>query len=512
LSRPAVTDVVLEARRVVKDYGGTRALDRVDFDLHRGEVSALIGENGAGKSTLVRILGGIESPTSGTLLIDGAPIMFRSIRDAESRGIGVIHQELNLCPNLSVSDNIFLARESTRARRLDRRAQRARTIELLNRLEHPIDPDAIVGDLPLGQQQIVEIARALARDVRVLMMDEPTSALSSDEIGMLFRIIRELSERGVAIVYISHRLGELLEVADRVSVLRDGRMVAQAPAADIDTSWIVEKMTGRAAAVLAEAAPVSAAAHEILRIEDMSIRDDRGRQLVRNVSLNVAAGEVLGIYGLLGAGVTALLEGIVGARGLAGGRVLLERDAIDGLDTAERIRLGLAFVPEDRQGAGLVPSQSVRNNICLSAIRRFVKGAWVSDAAERAATEQTVRTLGIRAPHADVSVQALSGGNQQKVVFGRALLTSPKLLLLDEPTRGVDVGAKADIHALVRRLAREGMAVMLGSSDVHDIRATADRIVVLSRGSIAGVFLRNEATDDVLARAAGSRWRQELAS
>jgi erythritol transport system ATP-binding protein len=233
---------------------------------------------------------------------------------------------------------------------------------------------------------------------------------------------------------------------------------------------------------------------------------------VRNLSLTVAAGEVLAVYGLLGAGVTALLEGVIGARALATGRVLLERQAIDGVDTAGRIRLGLAFVPEDRQGAGLVPAQSVRHNICLSALRQFVRGVWVSDAAERAATQQTVRTLGIRAPHMDASVQALSGGNQQKVVFGRALLTSPKLLLLDEPTRGVDIGAKTDIHALVRRLAREGMAVVLGSSDVHDIRATADRIVVLSRGSIAGVFLPNEATDDALARAAGSRWQQDLAS
>jgi erythritol transport system ATP-binding protein len=507
-----VTDVVLEARRVVKDYGGTRALDGVDFELRRGEVAALIGENGAGKSTLVKLLGGIESPTSGTLLIDGAPITFRSVRDAESRGIGVIHQELNLCPNLSVSDNIFLGRESTRARRLDRRAQRARSIELLNRLEHPIDPDAIVADLPLGQQQIVEIARALAREVRVLMMDEPTSALSSDEIGMLFRIIRELSDRGVAIVYISHRLGELLEVADRVSVLRDGRMVAQAAASDVDTSWIVEKMTGRTAAALTNAAPVTAAAREVLRIEDMSIHDDRGRRLVRSVSLTVAAGEVVGVYGLLGAGVTALLEAVVGARALASGRVLLEGAAIDSLDTAERVRRGLAFVPEDRQGAGLVPAQSVCHNICLSALRQFVTGVWVSDAAERAAAQQTIRTLRIRAPHVDASVQALSGGNQQKVVFGRALLTSPKLLLLDEPTRGVDIGAKADIHVLVRRLAREGMAVVLGSSDVHDIRATADRIVVLSRGSIAAVFLPHEATDDVLARAAGSRWAQEMAS
>ena len=507
-----MTDVALEARRVVKDYGATRALDGVDFELRRSEVVALIGENGAGKSTLVKLLGGIESPTSGTLLIDGAPIAFRSIRDAESRGIGVIHQELNLCPNLSVSDNIFLGRESTRARRLDRRAQRARTIELLNRLEHPIDPDAVVADLPLGQQQIVEIARALARDVRVLMMDEPTSALSSDEIGMLFRIIGELSDRGVAIVYISHRLGELLEVADRVSVLRDGRMVAQAAASDVDTSWIVEKMTGRSAAALPNDAPGTGAAREVLRAEDISIHDDRGRRLVRNVSLTVAAGEVVGVYGLLGAGVTALLEGVVGARELASGRVLLEGAAIDSLETAERIRLGLAFVPEDRQGAGLVPAQSVRHNICLSALPQFVRGMWVSDAAERAAAQQTIRALGIRAPHVDASVQVLSGGNQQKVVFGRALLTSPKLLLLDEPTRGVDISAKADIHALVRRLAREGMAVVLGSSDVHDIRATADRIVVLSRGSIAGIFLPNEATDDVLARAAGSRWQQEMAS
>jgi len=303
--------IVLEAREVSMQYPGTLALDRVTFRLRRGRVSALIGENGAGKSTLVKILAGIAQPTGGSLLLDGRPIAIRSVRDADAHSIGIIHQELNLCPNLSVAENIHLARELSVHGVLDKRRQEERARELLARLEHPIDPRALVGELPLGQQQIVEIAKALARDVRVLMMDEPTSALSAAEIAVLFRIIRDLAARGVAIVYISHRLEELLEIADQVSVLRDGRMVAEGAAGDVDTRWIVEQMTGRPAAA-SEPAAAGESGAVLLRVEALSLTSESGRPLLRDVSLRMHAGEVVGIYGLMGAGRTELLESLMG--------------------------------------------------------------------------------------------------------------------------------------------------------------------------------------------------------
>ena len=308
------SSILLEAREVSMQYPGTLALDRVTFRLRRGRVSALIGENGAGKSTLVKILAGIAQPTGGSLLLDGRPIAIRSVRDADAHSIGIIHQELNLCPNLSVAENIHLARELSVHGVLDKRRQEQRARELLARLEHPIDPRALVGELPLGQQQIVEIAKALARDVRVLMMDEPTSALSAAEIAVLFRIIRDLAARGVAIVYISHRLEELLEIADQVSVLRDGRMVAEAAAGDVDTRWIVEQMTGRPAAG-SEPAAAGESGAGLLRVEALSLTSESGRPLLRDISLSLHAGEVVGIYGLMGAGRTELLECLMGHAG-----------------------------------------------------------------------------------------------------------------------------------------------------------------------------------------------------
>src|SRR5215471_10113621 len=296
---------VLEARGVSMQYPGTLALDDVTFRLPRGAVSALIGENGAGKSTLVKILAGIAQPTGGSLYLDGAEVQFRSVRDADARGIGIIHQELNLCTNLSVAENIFLGREISAKGVLNKREQERQAARLLERLEHPVPPRTPVGELPLGHQQIVEIAKALARDVRVLMMDEPTSALSASEIAVLFRVIRELKSRGVAIVYISHRLEELLGIADTVSVLRDGRMVAEAPARDVDTRWIVERMTGRAAG-LVEVPNQTGVGHELLRAESLSLTAENGRPILRDVSLHLRAGEVLGIYGLMGAGRTEL--------------------------------------------------------------------------------------------------------------------------------------------------------------------------------------------------------------
>ena len=494
--------VVLEARGVSMQYPGTLALDNVTFRLRQGKVSALIGENGAGKSTLVKILAGITQPTGGCLLLDGAEIAMRSVRDADAHGIGIIHQELNLCPNLSVAENIYLARELTVHGVLDKRQQEDRARELLARLEHPMDPATLVGDLPLGQQQIVEIAKALARDVRILMMDEPTSALSAVEIGVLFRIIRDLTARGVAIVYISHRLEELLGIADYVSVLRDGRMVAEAAAGDVDTRWIVEQMTGRPAGAAEPAGSVPGGA-ELLRVEALSLSAESGRPLLRDVSLRLRAGEVIGIYGLMGAGRTELLECLMGLHTEVAGSVFLDSKRVDHMDTSARISAGLTMVPEDRQVSGLVQSLSVLANMTVSSLGRFARGPWLSPAAEEQAAAGMAGELRIKAPGLRHNIGSLSGGNQQKVVIAKCLMTKPRVLLLDEPTRGVDVGAKREIHSVVKGLAAAGMGIVLVSSELEEVRVVATRIVVMSRGAITAAFDAAEATDEALASAAG---------
>lgn len=507
MTQPSVP--ILEAREISKQFPGTLALDHVTFKLHAGKVSALIGENGAGKSTLVRILAGVEYPTSGFLLLDGKPIRLHSVRDADANGIGVIHQELNLCSNLSVAENIFLGREFTsRLGLLNRRRQQERAQQLLAQLEQPIDVASIVGELPLGQQQIVAIAKALARDVRILMMDEPTSALSASEIQVLFKIIRDLTARGVAIVYISHRLGELLEIADCVSVLRDGRMVAESGAADIDPHWLVEQMTGSAGSS-AESRKASAQGPELLRAESWSLTNDVGRPLLNDVSLKLHAGEVLGIYGLMGSGRTEFLESLMGIRTGAQGRAWLCGQQIDSLGTAARISAGLAMVPEDRQAAGLVQCFSTRENMTLSSLARIAPRLWLSPTKERSEVSRQVAHLRIRTSNLDNNIGSLSGGNQQKVVLAKCLMTSPRVLLLDEPTRGVDVGAKREIYGIVRRLATSGTGIVFVSSELDEIRAVADRILVFAEGRVTGEFAADRVTKSQLAAAASSRRQRD---
>ena len=488
-------DVVLAARAVSKQYPGTTALDGVDFAVRRGQVSALIGENGAGKSTLMRILAGVEQPTAGTLELDGRPIRLASPRDAAARGIAMIHQELNLVPNLSVADNIFLGRERTRYGILERTAQERQTRDLMARLEQPIDPRILVGALPLGYQQIVEIAKAMAQDVRILIMDEPTSALSAAEIGVLFRLIRDLKERGVAIVYISHRLEEVLAIGDRVTVLRDGRAVAEAAAGAVDVAWIVEKMTGRTADGGVPSGPhaePAGAGPPTLSVEGLSLEER-----LDGVSFTARAGEILGFYGLMGAGRTELFEALIGLRRVRHGSIACEGRAITHLGIPERIHAGLALVPEERRAAGIVPTLSVRENIALAQIH----GLYLSPAAERRSAAELVRELNIRAASLEQPITSLSGGNQQKVVLSRYLLTSPKVLLLDEPTRGVDVGARAEIYTIIRRLAAGGMTVLFASSELQEIMTLATRILVMAEGRITAEFAAAEATEHDLVAA-----------
>ena len=496
-----MNDVVMRAQSVSKVYGGTHALRGVDFEVRAGRVSALLGENGAGKSTLMKILAGVEQPTTGRLELDGAPVRFASPSDAVRHGVAIIHQELNLCPNLSVADNVFLGRERGRAGFVDDAEQRELAEALFERLEEPIDPRRPVGDLRLGQQQLVEIARALSEDARVLVMDEPTSALSATEVQVLFRVIRDLTAHGVAIVYISHHLDECLEIADDAVVLRDGAVVASAPMRDVDLSWIVEHMVGRDQSDLY--APMAfAPGAPLLELRDVVVADpeNAGRLAVRGVSLTVHEGEVVGLYGLMGAGRTELLEALAGRNEVVSGEISLGGTPVSGLSIAERIRRGLALVPEDRQRDGLVQALSVGRNLSLAALGGFLRGLVLNRRSESDAVRRMMDAVRVKAagPHAEIG--SLSGGNQQKVVVGKVLMTAPRVIVLDEPTRGIDVGAKADVFALMAEQAGQGRGVLFATSEVEEVLHAADRIVVLSRGRVAGEFdPRTTTREDVMA-------------
>jgi erythritol transport system ATP-binding protein len=500
----ATDEVIMRAEKVTKVFGGTVALNEVDFNVYRGKVNVLIGENGAGKSTLMKILAGVEQPTAGKLLLEGNEVSFRSSRDAAAHGIGMIFQELNLFPNLSVTENIFTAREiTTPARLIDQKAQERIARDLLARLEHPMDPDTPVGDLPLGLQQIVEIAKALARNARILIMDEPTSALSQSEVAVLFKVIRDLKEHGVSIIYISHKLEELMQIGDYVTVLRDGRLVAEAPMGEVNLPWIINKMVGRDTKAL-----FRTKSHEVqqdvLKVEGLTLAKPGGKGLLLdNVSFSVRAGEMVGIYGLMGAGRTELLESLIGVRPEAHGSIKLNGKELMGKRISERIRQGMVLVPEDRQRAGLVQTLSVGSNMTLASLRNFTRAFFLSEMKERVSVKRVIGELSIKVFSPNQLITALSGGNQQKVVVGKALLTEPRVLLLDEPTRGIDVGAKADMFGIMTDLATRGLGVLFVSSELMEVLAMADRILVMSKGKVTGEFTREEATEEALVTASG---------
>ncbi|MBJ3784741.1 sugar ABC transporter ATP-binding protein [Devosia sediminis] len=506
-----MSEVVLSARGMTKAFPGTLALNEVDFDVHAGAVNVLIGENGAGKSTLMKILAGVEQPTLGTMTMAGETVSFGSIRDAGKHGIGIVFQELNLCPNLSVTENIFLGRDITRAGfHIDRAAQRARAAELIGRLEHDIDPDALVGDLMIGEQQIVEIAKALAEDARILIMDEPTSALSASEVEVLFKVIGELKRSGVAIIYISHRLEELIRIGDYFTVLRDGKLAATAPRADVTIPWIIEKMLG-AGEVVAKRPPAIAAGAAILTVDNLSL-PGRGHGLaLDDVSVSFRTGEITAIYGLLGAGRTELFESLYGLRRNAKGSVRLDGAELGGHSITSRMKAGLLLVPEDRQRDGLLQNLSVGGNLGIASLRRFTKFFSISKAEEAPLLKQVIDQLRIKTAGPDAPITSLSGGNQQKVVIGKSLLTEPRVLLLDEPSRGIDIGAKAEVFSTMRDLADQGLCVVYTTSDLKETHAVADRILVMAYGRITADLRADEATDEALVRASTYKLEQSAA-
>nr|WP_055507153.1 sugar ABC transporter ATP-binding protein [Nonomuraea pusilla] len=499
---PLPDDVVLRAVDITKTYGVTQALKGVNFEVRRGKVTVLFGENGAGKSTLMKILSGVEKPTSGHLELDGEVIALESTTHAVDRGISIIHQELNLCPNLNVRDSIFLGRElRRRGGAIDYAREGEITREVMARLEEEIAPTTLVSDLRLGQQQVVEIARALAMDARILIMDEPTSALSAAEVIVLFKVIRELKAQNVAIVYISHHLEEAIEIADHAVVFRDGTLVATADAADIDLPWVVSKMVGRAAEYDFTGEPREhgdlALSIENVRVPD---QDAGGRLAVNDVSLQVRAGEIVCLYGLMGAGRTELLEALAGRQPVAAGRVLLGGQDLRPLSISQRIAAGIGLVPEDRQRDGLVQLMSVGSNMSLASLRSMVRRWFVSRKKESADVGSMTGEVRVKTAGPEALITSLSGGNQQKVVIGKMLLTRPKVLLLDEPTRGIDVGAKGEIFALLFREARRGLAVLYATSEISEALTASHRVVVMSKGRVVREFdPRTTSREEVLA-------------
>ena len=497
---PTLDDAVLSARNIAKSYGNTHALKGVNFDIHRGKVTTLFGENGAGKSTLMKILAGVEAPTSGEIHLDGRRVSFASTVDARDQGISIIHQELSLAPNLSVRDNIFLGRELRTATGVDFEQEARQTRTLMADLEEDIDPTNLVEDLRLGQQQLVEIARALSVDARILIMDEPTSALSATEVEVLFKVIRDLTSRGVSIVYISHHLEEALQITDYAVVLRDGTITASAEAKDIDLQWIVHNMVGEH---FDRGSPPAGYpfGDVILSVGDVCVADTArsGSLIVDHLSLEVRAGEIVCIYGLMGAGRTELLESIAGRVPIQGGQLLLHNQPVRGLSIAERIAKGLVLVPEDRQRDGLVQTMSVGQNLSLASISAFVRRLLTSRPRERALIDTSIRDVHIKAAGGAAPIGSLSGGNQQKVVIGKVLATDPKVILLDEPSRGIDIGAKAEVFRLLGERAAQGLAVVFSTSEVQECLSIAHRIIVMRRGRISAQFAPDVSKEEIMA-------------
>ena len=503
-AEPDGQSVTFSMRNITKRFPGVVALDDVSFDVRVGEVRGLVGENGAGKSTLVKIMSGVYTEFEGSMLLDDRPVAFHNTREAIDSGVAMIHQELNLVPELTVYENIFLGREhKTRLGTLDRRSMRKAAEELMSRLGLDIDTNRIIERLRVSQRQLIEIAKALSLDTRIIIMDEPTSALSDSEVESLFGVIRGLRDHDVAVIYISHRLDEVFAIADRITVLRDGRVVGSAITSEVTRRELISLMVGRDLDDLYPKAPVELG-DEVLRVQGLSYTMGRTKVL-DDVSLTVRRGEIVGVAGLMGAGRTQLLEAIFGVypSDSLSGTILLEGREVRFQSPQDAIRAGLGLVAEDRKQQSLVLERSVTENTTLASLRLFMNSLRIIDQrGEQRVVERIVEDLQIKTPGVDAMVANLSGGNQQKVVIGRFLLSEIVLFLLDEPTRGIDVGAKAEIYHLVGELAQRGTSFLLVSSDMPELLAVCDRICVLCNGRLTGVFERESFDQEAIMEAA----------
>ncbi|AYG61115.1 sugar ABC transporter ATP-binding protein [Rhizobium jaguaris] len=481
---------LLSAEGIRKEFPGVLALDDVSFRLKRGTVHALMGENGAGKSTLMKILAGIYTPDQGEVRLKGAEIRLKSPLDALENGIAMIHQELNLMPFMTVAENIWIRREpKNRLGFVDHAAMNRKTEELFRRLNITIDPDIQVRELSVANRQMVEIAKAVSYDSDVLIMDEPTSALTEREVAHLFEIIRDLRAQGIGIVYITHKMNELFEIADEFSVFRDGKYIGTHLSTDVTRDDIIRMMVGREITQMfpKEEVPIG---ETVLAVKDLSLNG-----VFSNVSFEVKAGEILGVAGLVGSGRSNVAETLFGVTPASSGTIELFGKKADISSPAAAIRHGMAFLTEDRKDTGCLLILSVLENMQVAVLHdKFVKAGFVQEGSIEATCDDMARKLRIKTPSLDERVENLSGGNQQKVLIGRWLLTNPRILILDEPTRGIDVGAKAEIHRLVTEMARNGVAIIMISSEMPEVLGMSDRIMVMHEGRVTGFLDRADAT------------------
>lgn len=496
---------MLVVDKITKRFPGVLALEDVSLTLEAGKITALIGENGAGKSTLMKVLSGIYQDYEGQIIFKGNVVRFSDPKDAQEQGIAIIHQELNLIPYLSITENVFLGRELiTQYGTLDKKKMKARTQELLDKLKLSVKPDDLVAKLKVGQQQVVEIAKSLLTDSEVIIMDEPTSAITETEVEVLFGIIDDLRKQSKAIVYVSHKLDELFRIADNYVVLRDGKSIESGEMKGITQDMLIQKMVGRSIQV--QRKPESVSQQEnLITIKSLFLKHPVRikEDLLKNISFSVQKGEIVGIFGLMGAGRTELLETIFGLHPFASkSEIHIESGRITINSPSDAIKAGLALVPEDRKKDGLILGMDVKTNICLTTLADLEKGGFLNNLKESLLSKKYIEELKIKTSSSDQKAKNLSGGNQQKIVLAKWLATKPKLLLLDEPTRGIDIHAKSEIYKLILNLADTGLGIVFVSSELPEILAVSDRILVMAEGAITAEFSSKEATEDVILKAA----------
>jgi ribose transport system ATP-binding protein len=497
--------MMLTAQNICKRFSGVTALDDVNLHIEAGKVTAIIGENGAGKSTLMKILSGVYEDYEGQVTFKGNKVRFKNTREAQNAGIAIIHQELNLVPYLSITENLFLGRELRNTwGMLDKKSMRLVVEELLKKLKLHVGADTLIVDLKVGQQQVVEIAKALLYDAELIIMDEPTSAISESEVEVLFNNIAALKKQGKAIVYISHKLNELFKIADNYTVLRDGKTIESGPMQGITHDVLIHKMVGREIDIIRNSNTFKEK-KILLKVDGLCLRKagKAERNILNNICFELHAGEILGIFGLMGAGRTELTEALLGVHPqLTSATITLDNESVNFRSAAEAIRAGVALVPEDRKKDGLVLGLDVKTNISLSSLDNISGSGIISNKAEADLTQKYINALKIKTPSDKQMVKNLSGGNQQKIVLAKCLATKPRVLMLDEPTRGIDINSKNEIYKLIAELAASGLGIIMVSSELPEILAISDRILVMAEGELTAEFEAEDATEDNILKAA----------
>ena len=487
-------EIVLQMKDICKSFPGVKALDGASLNAYKGRVMALMGENGAGKSTLMKIMTGIYTKDSGTILYHNQEVFFKGTKDSQEAGIAIIHQELNLIQNMSITENIFLGREITNSfGQIDWTLMHREAKAILNLLNIEDSETTLIKDLTIGKMQMVEIAKALSQNAKLIVMDEPTDALTDKETESLFKVIKELTSEGKSIIYISHRLKEIPAICDDITILRDGKFISEAEVKDIDENYIIEKMVGR---TLDEQFPnvVVTPGDEVLKVENLN------GKYVKNASFSLKKGEILGLAGLMGAGRSELVKTIYGYYKKSSGKVFIEGNEVSITSPESGVNHGIAYVSEDRKGDGLVLGLSVKENMTLSSLKLFSNRLGLNKNAENKSVDEYIKKFGVKTPSPNQIIKNLSGGNQQKVAIAKALLTNPKILILDEPTRGVDVGAKKEIYDVINELKTKGLSIIMISSEMPEVMGLSDRIMVIHEHKISGTLSKDEFSQEKIMR------------